>query len=106
MDTLNDILQAAILVLWAGMFLSVIGLLFLVPLVLVVFTIMDVFARDDIRAGKLVWLLIVLLVPFAGMGIYWLTRPASQQATYSTTAMHRGTEVPEPEARPALPRAA
>ena len=99
MDTISDILEVTIQIVWAGMFLTVIGLLFLVPLVLVVFTIMDIFARDDIRAGKLLWLLVVLLVPFVGLGIYWLTKPASHQATYTTTAMHRGSEVPEPEAR-------
>jgi hypothetical protein len=106
MDTIGDILQAAIQIAWIGLFFTALGIVFLVPLVLVVFTFMDIFARDDIQAGKLVWLLMVLLVPFAGLGIYWLTKPASHQAPLSTTAMHRGTEVPEPAARESLPRAA
>ena len=106
MDTISDILQAAIQIAWIGLFFTGLGIVFLIPLVLVVFTIMDIFSRDDIQAGKLVWLLVVLLVPFAGLGIYWLTKPASHQAPLTVTAMHRGTEVPEAEARKSLPRAA
>ena len=101
MDLLGDVLRTGFQILFMGLFFGVMGLLFLVPLVLVVYTFMDIFNRDDIAAGKLLWSLVVLLVPFAGLGIYWLARPAGHQAPATIMSEHRATPVAEGGAPPA-----
>jgi hypothetical protein len=106
MDLLGDILKIGFQLLFMALFLGGMGLLFLVPLVLIGYTFIDIFNRDDIGLGKLLWSLIVLLVPFAGLAIYWLARPAGEQAPASTLSMNRGTPVTGAEAPAAERRAA
>ena len=89
MDFLGDVLRTGFQILFMGLFFGAMGLLFLIPIALLVYTFMDIFNRDDIAVGKLLWSLVVLLIPFAGMGIYWLARPAGEQAPASTMSMHR-----------------
>jgi len=95
MDFLGDVLRTGFQLLFMAVFLGGMALLFLIPVVLVVYTFMDIFNRDDIAVGKLLWSLVVLLVPFAGLGIYWLARPAGEQAPATTMSMHRGTAAAE-----------
>jgi len=97
MDFLGDVLRTGFQLLFMAVFLGGMAILFLIPVVLVVYTFMDIFNRDDIAVGKLLWSLVVLLVPFAGLGIYWLARPAGEQAPATTMSMHRGTPAPEAE---------
>jgi len=100
MDFLGDVLRTGFQLLFMAVFLGGMAILFLIPVVLVVYTFMDIFNRDDIAVGKLLWSLVVLLVPFAGLGIYWLARPAGEQAPATTMSMHRATTAPEGEAPP------
>jgi hypothetical protein len=44
-------------------------------LVGIILAALDAIFRVDIGWGKLVWLTIILLVPVAGMLVYWLFRP-------------------------------
>jgi ABC-type transport system involved in cytochrome bd biosynthesis fused ATPase/permease subunit len=106
MDLLNDILQAGILLLFAAGFFTFLAVIFLVPIAALVFTVVDVFSRDDLSAGKLVWLLVVLAVPFVGMAIYWLAKPQASQAGETTLLMNRASQVPEAGARAATRRVA
>jgi hypothetical protein len=106
MDFIGDLLRTGFQLFFVAFFLGGLAILFLIPLVLVVYTFMDIFNREDIAAGKLLWSLVVLLVPFAGLGIYWLARPAGEQAPASTLSMNRAAHVADTEARAAERRAA
>src|SRR5687767_6544570 len=97
MDFIGDVLRTGFQLFFMALFLGGLGILFLVPVVLVVYTFMDIFNREDIAAGKLLWSLVVLLVPFAGLAIYWLARPAGEQAPATTLSMNRATPVTETE---------
>ena len=58
--------------------------LLLIPIAAMLFTIADIFHREDIRAGKLVWTLVVLLAPLIGLAAYWLSKPTeAMPVTYS-----------------------
>ena len=105
MDLLGDILKIGFQFIFMALFLGGMGLLFLVPLVLIGYTFIDIFNRDDIGLGKLLWSLIVLLVPLVGLAIYWLARPAGEQAPATTLSMNRATPVTGAEA-PAVERRA
>lgn len=104
MDFIGDVLKIGFQVAWIGLFFTGLGILFLAPLVMLLFTVVDIFNRDDIAGGKLVWTLIVLLVPFVGMAIYWLSKPASHQASLPRS-VHTPVAVEE-QSRPAERRAA
>jgi len=95
MDFLGDVLKTGFQILFGLSFLGLMGFLVLVPLVMVVYTIADIFNREDLAAGKLVWTLIVLLVPFIGLAMYWLTRPAPVQPSYSEVTMRHTAQPAE-----------
>jgi hypothetical protein len=51
-------------------------LLIAVPLIAVlIITVTDVIARQDIGFSRLVWAGVVLMVPLGGLLLYWLLRP-------------------------------
>ncbi len=55
----------------------VILLAVVIPLVLLwVFTLRDVFKREDLHGpATVMWVLVIILLPFLGMVIYFVTRP-------------------------------
>lgn len=56
---------------WIGFFFVFIPLM-----MLWIYTMVDIFARPDMRAlAKFGWLLLILFVPFIGMLIYFMARP-------------------------------
>jgi hypothetical protein len=98
MDFIGDVLRTGFQLFFMAFFLGGLGILFLVPIALVAYTVMDIFNREDIAAGKLLWTLVVLLVPFAGLAIYWLARPAGHQAPATIMSEHRAAPVTQREA--------
>ncbi|HZY07165.1 MAG TPA: SHOCT domain-containing protein [Ilumatobacteraceae bacterium] len=74
-------------------------LLIYLPLVLLwTFALVDIFRRDDMSAaGKTLWVVIVIFLPFVGTLIYMLFRPAAtsdqrmiREATDTSGAMRYG----------------
>lgn len=62
---------------WQGFFL----LLIFLPLVFIwVFTLFDIFRRDDLKGWHTaLWILLVVLLPLLGMLIYFIARPVTKQ---------------------------
>jgi hypothetical protein len=100
MEFLEDLFGAAFLLLYGVFVLTAIGLLLVIPLAALVFTIMDIFNRDDIAAGKLVWLLVVLLAPLIGLAAYWIAKPASDQASATASPVRQGVATSEARTSP------
>ena len=71
-------------------------LLALLGVIVVVFTLVDVFTRH-LGAGKTAaWTLLVLILPFAGAVLYWIIRPTSasevEEARLARAEMRRDME--------------
>jgi hypothetical protein len=47
-------------------------------------SLVDVLARLDIGVSRLVWLGVILVIPLAGMGLYWLFRPKDFDPLHET----------------------
>ena len=59
----------------------VLGIIIVLFLVLWARAVIDVFRRDDLStAGKAAWTIIMLVIPFIGLLVYTLLRPASAVA--------------------------
>jgi hypothetical protein len=71
-----------VIVLGASSFLEafIIALIFL-PLIMVwVFALVDLFGREDLSGGwKVLWLFVIVLLPFFGAVIYFLVRPPTAE---------------------------
>ncbi len=106
MEVFGDILRTAVQIAYAMIFLGALGLMFLVPLALLVYTFADIFNRDDIGAGKLVWSLVVLLVPLIGLALYWLSRPTADQDSLTAASMRRTAQLTDDAQRAASLRRA
>jgi hypothetical protein len=59
----------------------VLGVIIVFFLALWVWALVDVFRRTDLSAGgKAAWAIIMLLIPFIGLLVYFLMRPADSVA--------------------------
>lgn len=60
-----------------GSWEAIVALIVVLPLLaLWGFTIVDLFRRHDLRAGRrIIWLVVVLAVPIVGVLVYFLARP-------------------------------
>jgi hypothetical protein len=71
-------------------------LLVLLEVIVVVFTLIDVFTRH-LGAGKTAaWTLLVVILPLAGAALYWIVRPTPpaevEQARLARSELRRETE--------------
>ena len=57
-------------------------MLFWVPLILMwAFALIDLFHRDDLSGlRKVVWLLVIVLIPVFGVGLYFVRKPTAAWA--------------------------
>ena len=74
----GDIIGAVFLFLFFVLAAGFLTLVFVAPLVATVYTIMDIVHRDDLSAGKPLWVLAVIFLPLMGMVVYWLSRPTGE----------------------------
>ena len=59
----------------------VLGIIIVFFLAMWLWAVVDVFRRTDLGiGGKLAWILVMLLIPFIGLLVYVLLRPASAVA--------------------------
>jgi len=42
---------------------------------LFIWSAIDIFHRDDLGIGKLLWLIVIFTLPLIGVAVYWLSRP-------------------------------
>jgi hypothetical protein len=50
----------------------VLGMMFVAVFVLWLWAMIDILKNEFTRSNKLIWLLVVMLLPFIGMVLYWL----------------------------------
>ncbi|HEX5141397.1 MAG TPA: PLDc N-terminal domain-containing protein [Dehalococcoidia bacterium] len=101
MDAIGDIVGLVLLVGFVGLVVTLGTILLILPIVALIYTMTDIFHREDLGAGKLVWSLIVLLVPLIGLAAYWLSRPA-YESTPRTLMPQRPAMAPETREAPAV----
>jgi hypothetical protein len=110
MDALGDVVGTVLLIAFVAFVVTAAVLLLITPIAALVFTIADIFNREDIAAGKLVWTLVVLLVPLMGLAAYWLSKPSYESTPRALlpqrpVATSEGSQ-PATERQPAVPRQA
>ncbi|HEY7269582.1 MAG TPA: PLD nuclease N-terminal domain-containing protein [Dehalococcoidia bacterium] len=76
---LGDVISGLFLLVFGLFALGFLALVLVAPLVLIVYTIMDIVHRDDLAAGKVLWIIAVVLLPLMGAALYWLSRPTAQE---------------------------
>jgi hypothetical protein len=69
---------------WEKFWTVMLGMLIWVPLILMwTFALADLFRRADLSGWrKLVWLVVIVLLPIFGVVVYFLFKPAATWATY------------------------
>ena len=72
---MDSVAQGVVLVFYGIAVVAFVGAVLAAMLGIFIWSAIDIFHREDLGIGKLVWLLVILALPLIGVAIYWLSRP-------------------------------